>query len=484
MVRKIIDKISVRYWGVGVVLILLFISAWYLIRQNFVAKMQKREIDISRNLLISNVNVVYRLFASYMEVIDYLNDMDEDLCSSFMPRIPQKKKTIKEVAFVPIGKTPAKSSMRVVFENETPYLYIRLLAKKKKDSFLQMKVDLLGFHERIGLSIKEKPTAYVAIYYKGIYIFHPDETLIGKTVSPLILKGEKEALGTEGKLLKSIHSEYLHVNTYRYYCVLNFGEFSCTFAAGLPHFGMHEIIDEIENSFFIIALVTLFIFIFLLALGVLRWRKESEKRREIEKENLKLELETAQQKKTVIATELQMLKQGLNPHFLFNSLSSLKILVAKKPEIAKVFAISLSNIYRYMLKYEKHNRVSVKAEMLFVNEYINLQKIRFSDHIHYSVDLDTTLDMRLIPPISIQLLVENSVKHTIISEQEPLYINISEQDDYIIVTNNYNPRVSTEDTGGKGLINLEKRYALLTKRICSFSVEHNQFVAKIPLLEK
>ena len=219
----------------------------------------------------------------------------------------------------------------------------------------------------------------------------------------------------------------------------------------------------------------------ILLLGISAWKKEVIKREQVEQDKLKLQLKSERQAQQALANELEQLKTGLNPHFLFNSLGSLKVLVDKKPEEAKKFAIALSNLYKYLLKQQNHPLTTLQEELNFSKNFIYLQQIRFAERIKTTINISNTQLNKQLPPMSLQLLIENCIKHTIMSQQHPLQIEIYTTSSHLIVKNNYNPPAHIHSSK-IGLQNLIKRYAHLTDQPCSFKVENNQFVAKIPLI--
>ena len=190
-----------------------------------------------------------------------------------------------------------------------------------------------------------------------------------------------------------------------------------------------------------------------------------------------------QHKQTLMATELERLRSSLNPHFLFNSLSSLKYLIRKDTSQAIFFVKTLSSLYRYLLMHEVDELVLLKDELNFANDYINLQKIRFSNNISINIDLgDYYLNFKVFP-ISIQLLIENCIKHNKISDNEPINISITAVNEYLIIENNYNPREGLTNNTGKGIENIIKRYLLLTEKKCLFEVINGKYSARIPLIK-
>lgn len=188
-------------------------------------------------------------------------------------------------------------------------------------------------------------------------------------------------------------------------------------------------------------------------------------------------------KREAIEYQYNALTTQLDPHFLFNSLNLLASLVREKNDKALHFIDNFSDVYRYVLNAQKEVVVSVKEELALVDKYLNLQKIRFEENLHYSIEIDYTYNELLLPPLSIQLLIENAIKHNIISTSKPLKITIKGCDNMLCVSNNYQPRKDTESSkiGQKILI---QRFAHLSDVAPEFTIKDNQYIAKIPLIHE
>ncbi|MGQ1785746.1 MULTISPECIES: sensor histidine kinase [unclassified Saccharicrinis] len=186
-------------------------------------------------------------------------------------------------------------------------------------------------------------------------------------------------------------------------------------------------------------------------------------------------------KQEAISLQYKVLRNQVNPHFLFNSLNVLSSLIKLDAERAGVFVDKLSGFYRDLLGFRGKEIVSVKEEMQFVNQYINLQKERFGDNIIVETQIDNLDDFQLIP-MTLQMLVENAIKHNQVSKENKLKIRLFLQDDYLVVENNLKPYLNPVDGEKLGLKNLGERYKFLTDR--NFVVENtdSHFTVKVPLL--
>jgi two-component system, LytTR family, sensor kinase len=163
-----------------------------------------------------------------------------------------------------------------------------------------------------------------------------------------------------------------------------------------------------------------------------------------------------------LRTRFEVLKQQVNPHFLFNALSTLRIMVREKDDRAEPFILKLSDLYRQLLSKNTAQTVPLDEELEFLRSYMYMLQARFESLLHIRIETWPDSGQKKIPAYSLQLLVENCIKHNIISAARPLYITIfQQQPDTILIDNNLQLKPSVEDAGGIGLDNLRKRYELL-----------------------
>jgi sensor histidine kinase YesM len=181
--------------------------------------------------------------------------------------------------------------------------------------------------------------------------------------------------------------------------------------------------------------------------------------------------------------ELEALKNQIDPHFIFNSLNTLSFLITRDPLNARLYNDTLARVYRYILTNKDRDLVLLREEIEFISNYFYLLKIRFAEAVSMVIEItDLSAENFLIPPISLQALVENAIKHNEFSEKKPLTIDVSIYADYVIVRNAMNRRTDPQPTSKIGLSNLDNRYKLLTKR--NILVENNfeSFTVKLPIL--
>lgn len=182
-----------------------------------------------------------------------------------------------------------------------------------------------------------------------------------------------------------------------------------------------------------------------------------------------------------IAARYEALRTQINPHFLFNSLNSLTTIVEGN-KTATAYIRNLSELLRYMLKSHEKELVLLREEMHVLEHYISLQTMRFKDNIAFLIDVPEGSYHYALPPLSVQMLVENALKHNIVTSEKPLTIKIKTIKDSLVVENMLQ-RKTTETTTGQGLKNIRGRYALFTSRMMKVEEDENVFRVVLPLLQ-
>jgi LytS/YehU family sensor histidine kinase len=202
--------------------------------------------------------------------------------------------------------------------------------------------------------------------------------------------------------------------------------------------------------------------------------------REAENEKLKKE----QLERARAEAELEALKNQIDPHFIFNSLNTLSHLIEKEPAKAKQFNDNLADVYRYILQNKARELVLLHEEMLFLTDYFSLLKIRFEQAVQLQINIEPALfDQYLIPPISLQILVENAIKHNEFSDAVPLVITIEMQNDELIIHNLVRKKILRKPSSRIGLNNLSERYKLTTSKEISVSESATNFIVSLPVLK-
>jgi len=197
-----------------------------------------------------------------------------------------------------------------------------------------------------------------------------------------------------------------------------------------------------------------------------------------------IQLELEKVKSDNLGAQYELLKQQINPHFLFNSLNTLKLMAETHDEETVDFIVKLSDFYRFTLESRKLDLISVQEEMKIVDAYLFLQKARFGEGIKFTNDLGKETDQTLIPPFTLQLLVENCIKHNIVSQSKPLHIKIYTADGQIVIENPIQRKMNTEDSLGVGLDNIKMRYKHLLEKEITINSDENNFQIKLPLIHE
>ncbi|MBF7090899.1 2TM domain-containing protein [Flavobacterium sp. ALJ2] len=184
------------------------------------------------------------------------------------------------------------------------------------------------------------------------------------------------------------------------------------------------------------------------------------------------------------SAKFETLKNQIDPHFLFNSLNVLSSLIEENPDNAQRFTTSLSKIYRYVLEQKDKELVSVEDELAFAKTYMNLLKMRFENSLFYELPTEDIHPDAKVVPLSLQLLLENTVKHNVVSEQKPLHIRIFIEKDYLVIQNDFQKKEVLQDRQGVGLQNIVNRYGIITNRKVLIEQNKETFTVKIPILTK
>lgn len=199
-----------------------------------------------------------------------------------------------------------------------------------------------------------------------------------------------------------------------------------------------------------------------------KWRESALRASNLEKEKSQVQFDN--------------LKNQLNPHFLFNSLTSLDSLIQENPTLARDFLQQLSKVFRYVLKNKEKGLVSLETELTFIKHYVSLLKTRFGESLQVDYAIaDDILDLQ-ITPVTLQILIENAIKHNIINENNPLTIHIKSEGDTLLIENNIQQKKQVETSNGQGLINLRTLYSFLSDRGIIIGTDEDVFSVKIPLI--
>jgi sensor histidine kinase YesM len=196
------------------------------------------------------------------------------------------------------------------------------------------------------------------------------------------------------------------------------------------------------------------------------WRQEAVNAERLLQEGLKSQFES--------------LKSQVNPHFLFNSLNALTNLVHEDPDRAVKFIKQLSEVYRYVLYTRDRDLVQLEEELKFLDSYLFLQRIRFGNKLDVEIDLKGD---QQVAPLVLQMLIENAIKHNVVSDEHPLRIRLFQQNDWVVVENNrLAKRTLPEESTGVGLANIKSRYAYFSDKPVQVETDNGKFSVKLPVI--
>jgi hypothetical protein len=337
------------------------------------------------------------------------------------------------------------------------------------------KIFWLVYH--IGIVILSIISAMIMKYNQTGNAFVPETILVAATIFTMSALGGYMGVYILNKVAKLSHKElnkkivpafllFLLTITIIANFVVSIGVFIWYSVKGIDlntyfqNLFRHELYPANKNLAVWLVLISLVFFYSL-------WKKSSGKELMLREENLKY--------------KYRNLKSQVNPHFLFNSLNTLSELVYDDAKKADNYIQKLSGIYRYILENEETDLISLKEELEFIQQYFDLQKVRDNDKIFLEIDVHREEEFKIIP-VSLQLLVENALKHNSMSRDKPLVVKIFNNDDHIIVSNPIQRKNTIENSTQMGLSNLKKRVSLIMGRELIVHENANQFVVKLPII--
>lgn len=197
----------------------------------------------------------------------------------------------------------------------------------------------------------------------------------------------------------------------------------------------------------------------------------------------KSEVESARHQKESMRSRLETLKSHLDPHFLFNNLNILSSLIQTDKEKSQEFLHTFAEVYRMLLKTKSEDLIPLSEEIRFITSYCYLLEARFGDCLSFQIDVPENIQSRLIPPLTLQMLVENAIKHNQITEKKPLTVSITASGDEISVANSLNPKTQPADkTEGSGLNNIRRRFDYFSDQPIRIESDETTFRVHLPIL--
>src|SRR5690606_4869044 len=199
-----------------------------------------------------------------------------------------------------------------------------------------------------------------------------------------------------------------------------------------------------------------------------RWKDSIIKAERLEKEKSQVQFDN--------------LKNQLNPHFLFNALTSLNSLIFEDQRLASDFLQQLAKVYRYVLQHKERNFVSLNTDLAFIRHYVSLLETRFHGAVKINFNISESADEKAIVPVTLQILIENALKHNVADKDKPLVIDIVTVGDYLVVSNNLQKRKMVENSNKMGLENLKSLYSFLTDKPVHIEQTDDRFFVRVPMI--
>ncbi|WP_281635661.1 sensor histidine kinase [Flavobacterium marginilacus] len=454
----------------------------------------KSKLLFNSDLSVSNPNVS-NSFVCFLD-----KKMNKDICFS------KKNNTVYRHEIISWINTLKKNTKEVfldsVVKSEGGVFNRKIVAKKLANGTIVIigyDIDLLHFWKYYSEVYKGEGGYTVVTNAKGICVLHPDTRYIGnplpdffKTFSITKVLKNSENINSyyqphdKNILKEKAISAFLGIEVLRYYDAVKIGRNSLVVIVSFPvDIYLRESVVSIKKYFSWMTVFAFCAFMLLLAVSRTQLKKEFAENLIIvnEKEDLMRVNEKFQRENAVL--QLSQLKKKMNPHFLFNSLNSLHVLIGSKPEVSQQFVLKLADVYRYLLEEREQHLVTVKKELDFLKQYIFLQEIRFSNSLNVSIscECEAKILLKKIPFLSLETLVENAIKHNEITKQKPLYISIVIHETEIIVSNNYAPRKNKDQSSHHiGLDYLRNNYEYYQVDTFRTVIDDGAFKCYLPLL--
>lgn len=255
-----------------------------------------------------------------------------------------------------------------------------------------------------------------------------------------------------------------------------------------------EIVTAKAEKEYLLRNFVIVVFVFILFIGIVMYRnvvlKQRIKHRMLNEKNALMEIQRQQDEKMIIKllyenseAKYEILKSKINPHFLFNCFTILSSLITRDPSVARQFVRRFSGLFRSVIDTSDLKLVSLETEMELVSHYLYLQKMRMGERLHTHISIDKEATQLAVPPFSIQMSVENAVKHSALPKERPLHIEVYTEQGDVVITNNF---AESHDSSGTcmGQRNIKERYRMLSGREPLFASSANTYIVRLPLLEQ
>lgn len=347
-------------------------------------------------------------------------------------------------------------------------------------------IDLIKFHNYFS-ALDKNARSYAFVFdKKGTCIFHPDIEKTGQNVFNFSdMKTSDTIFNSKNDYTERVAvSEYLQLDVIRFIKPLKFNETNWYICVNFPKTIAYEDVNSVKKYISIIYISTTFLLLFIFYLFNRANKKEYLEKEALIKDKNDLLLENEKVTKEKALIQLQQLKEQINPHFLFNTLNSLYMLIDTNPRTAKKFTLNLSKIYRYLIDPPEKNLVPLSDELSFIEKYIFLQMTRFNEELQFSIGIEEDSGLiKNIPYLSLQICIENVIKHNSATIEAPLKTRIIVKKDMVIIANNLQKKNHSEQSNNFGLKYLQSIYNYYSKKGFKTLEENGEFICILPLID-
>lgn len=355
------------------------------------------------------------------------------------------------------------------------------MGKRKKKYFEELRIrGILAFvsfflyYAVLLITDKKYWEFYINMPYP-IWNYSIDATLTFITILALV----SLSVGLGSRLIKSY---YFRQNTIRSLIIYNITIFIINIAsiyfismALISVFGTYEFY---LSDLYVCSIMITFMSGMYSSIHYLKIKQQAEKKRML------LEIKYINEHEKAERARTELLKIQIDPHFMFNNFSILTELINEDRDIASKFLAQLSKVYRYIITNLKQDIVPIEEEIKFLRSYIYLISLRYEDAVKVNIARNIEENQEFIPPVSLQLLVENAIKHNTHSEIHPLTISIFREDKNIVVENNLQPMAFKVPSTGIGQTNIIDRYAMLSDDVPVFEQTNDKYIVKLPIISQ
>lgn len=431
-------------------------------------------LQLLSSLQTNNKLIVHNWFQINENPIQYGNDRISDETKEDLKDFLLQNKNTKHISIIlPQGK------------DWVWRVYFKLVSKNNTIVKYGYDINLELLHSYIS-KIDKTATNYAFVFDKnGNCVYHPEIAFIGKNIFKISSFSPSDTIYNQKQDFskRTTMSEFLKLDVIRFTKKLDIKNSNWFVCVNVPKMVADENVALIKKyTTWIYSITTVMLLLIFYLFSYANRRAYREKGIVIEEKN-KLLVENEKIIKEKALIQLQHLKEQINPHFLFNSLNSLYMLVGSDVKTAQKFTLNLSRIYRYLIDPPEKNIVSLKDELLFIEKYIFLQQTRFKEELLFSIEIESEAALnKYVPYLAFQVVVENAIKHNTATQESPLTTKILIQENQVIISNNLQKKLAAEPSTKFGLNYLKSIYNYYNKSEFKTSEKDGTFVCILPLL--